>query len=163
MANEPGAEPAKKKGKGLLILILLGVFAIGGGASVPWLIGGQSSHGKAAQKKADPKKASKLDAIPFSDIAVNVSGDQKRYMRMKLLVAVEVTDVREITDLLNKQKPFLKNWLIGYMQEQHYTDLIGKSAINRIRREVRDRFNLMLYPDGDEKIVDILIDEYMVQ
>ena len=163
MANEHGEEPKKKKGKSLMIMILLAVFAIGSGISVPWLIGGQKDNGETAKKKADPKK-SKLDAIAFGDIAVNVSGDQKaRYMRMKLMVAVELADVRELTDLITKQKPFLKNWLISYMQEQHYSELIGKAAVNRIRREIRDRFNMMLFPDGDEKIVDILIDEYMVQ
>ena len=40
---------------------------------------------------------------------------------------------------------------------------IERSGVNRVRREVRDRFNEMLYPDGEERILDVLFDEYVVQ
>ena len=35
--------------------------------------------------------------------------------------------------------------------------------MNRIRREIRDQFNAMLYPNGEEKIIEILFDEFVVQ
>jgi flagellar basal body-associated protein FliL len=82
---------------------------------------------------------------------------------VKVLLVVEEGDVKEVTDLLQKQKAFLKSWLIGYLSDQSLQDVGRNVGLNRIRREIRDEFNRMLYPDNTEKIYDILFDEFVVQ
>ena len=39
----------------------------------------------------------------------------------------------------------------------------GRAGVNRLRREIREQFNAMLYPNGEEPIVEILFDEFVVQ
>ncbi|HEX3314675.1 MAG TPA: flagellar basal body-associated FliL family protein [Gemmataceae bacterium] len=102
-------------------------------------------------------------AIPFGEAIVNLSDARAtRYLRVKILLAVDENRSSEVEDLVTRQKPFLKSWLIGYLADQSLKD-VERSGVNRVRREVRDRFNEMLYPDGEERILDVLFDEYVVQ
>ena len=161
MANETAAPPKSGK-KGLILWILLTVLAIGAGAAAPWIIGAQRHDAHPAKKPDGPR--SLPIAIPFDDVTVNLGEDKlTRYLRVKLMIAVEEPDTREVTELLTKQKPFLKTWLIGYLSDQTSQEVRLKSNVNRIRREIRDQFNAMLYPNGEEKIVDILFDMFVVQ
>jgi flagellar basal body-associated protein FliL len=162
MANETAAPPKSGK-KGMILWIVFGLAAVGGGAAVPWLIGGNKHAAHTDKKKHDTHK-SKLEAIPFGDVVVNLGEDRlSRFLRVKIMVAVEETDAKEATELLNHQKPFLKNWLISYLSDQSTQEITRKVGANRLRREIRDQFNAKLYPDGEEKVVDILFDEFMVQ
>ena len=120
-----------------------------------------SGHPPAAKAKSGGK--SRPVAIPFGEAIVNLSDARAtRYLRVKMLLAVDENRSSEVEDLLGRQKPFMKSWLIGYLADQSLKD-IERSGVNRVRREVRDRFNEMLYPDGEERILDVLFDEYVVQ
>ncbi len=160
MVNETTTAP--KKGRtGVIVWILLATFAIGAGASAPWILGSQLGDVLKPKKVETPK--SKHAAILFGDVVVNIGDErQSRHLRVKLMVAVEDTDLNEATELVTKQKAFLKSWLIGYLSDQSHQDVTRKVGVNRIRREIRDQFNAMLYPNGEEKIVDILFDEFVV-
>ena len=115
-----------------------------------------------AQKTETPKN--KQEAIPFGDVVVNLGEDRlNRFLRVKIMIAVNETDVKEVTELLTKQKAFLKSWLIGYLSDQPTQEVGRKVGVNRLRREIREQFNAMLYPNGEEPIVDILFDEFVVQ
>jgi flagellar FliL protein len=161
MANEVAAPPKSGK-KGLILGLLLALAAIGGGASLPWILGGHPRDPH-APKKMDPVK-SKQEAIPFGDVVVNLGEDRlNRFLRVKIMVAVEEAETKEITELLANQKAFLKSWLIGYLSDQSTQEVTRKVGVNRIRREIRDQFNAMLFPEGEEKIADILFDEFVVQ
>jgi len=161
MANEV-ATPPKSGRKGLIVWVLLALVVAGAGASLPWAIPRHPSD-TTKQKKIEAPKT-KQEAIPFDNVIVNLGEDRlNRYLRVKIMVAVAEADVKEVTELLTKQKPFLKNWLIGYLSDQSVPDAKGKVNVNRLRREIRDEFNARLYPNGEELILDILFDEFNVQ
>jgi flagellar protein FliL len=162
MAEEVAAPPKKSGKKGLIVGLLLAVVAVGGGASLPWIMGGHP-HSSADKKKAEAAK-SKQAAVPFGDVVVNLGEDRlNRFLRVKIMCAIDEADTKEITELLTTQKAFLKSWLIGYLSDQSTQEVTRKVGVNRIRREIRDQFNAMLFPDGEEKIIDILFDEFVVQ
>jgi flagellar FliL protein len=165
MSSE-NAAPAKGGKGGIIVWILMALVAAGAGAAVPWIMGAPKidAHGDEKPKKKSDHAPVKQAALPFGEVMVNL-GDERlnRYLRVKLLVAVEEPDSNEITELLNKQKAFLKSWLIGYLSDHSSHEVSRKIGVNRIRREIRDQFNAMLFPGGDEKIVDILFDEFVVQ
>jgi flagellar protein FliL len=124
---------------------------------------GASSSGHAAGPKTKSNGKIRPVAVAFGDAIVNLSDQHMtRYLRVKILLAVDDSRSSEVEDLLTRQKPFLKSWLIGYLADQSLKD-IERSGVNRVRREVRDRFNEMLYPDGEDRILDVLFDEYVVQ
>ena len=162
MATETAAPPKSGK-KGLVVWVLLILIAVGGGASLPWLLGGHRHDTHTDKKKADAYK-SKLTVIAFPDVVVNLGEDRlNRFLKAKIMLAVEEADAKEVGDLLNTQKAFLKSWLLGYLSDQTTQDITRKVGVNRIRREIRNQFNAMLYPEGEEKITDILFDEFIVQ
>lgn len=159
MANEVATPP--KSGKlGLLTWGLVAVLAVGGGAAAPWLYTSQAH----TEKKSPDAHDARPSVVPFGDVVVNLGEDRlTRYLRVKVLLVVEEGDVKEVTELLQKQKAFLKSWLIGYLSDQSLQDVGRNVGLNRIRREIRDEFNRMLYPDNTERIYDILFDEFVVQ
>jgi flagellar protein FliL len=161
MANETAAPP-KGGSKGLIVWVLLALVAVGGGAALPFYFG--RSHEAHPPKKIEPVKNKQI-AIPFGDpLAVNLGEDRlNRFLRVKFLVAVEEADAHEVTDLMTKQKAFLKSWLISYLSDQPLAEVGRRVGVNRIRREMRDQFNATLFPNGEEKILDILFDEFLVQ
>ena len=164
MATEPAAAaPPTKSRRGMFIFVILAVIAIGAGAGIPWLFGGYFSELFAHQKKTEAPK-SRLTALPFDDVVVNL-GEEKlnRYLRVKLMVACEEADSRDMTELLTRQKAFLKSWLICYLSDQSSQEATRRAGVNRIRREICDQFNLMLYPNAEGKVVDILFDMFVVQ
>jgi flagellar basal body-associated protein FliL len=168
MANETAAPPTtaappKSGKKGLFLWVLLALVAVGAGASLPWIMGGHRHDSHADKKKSETPK-SKQTAVPFGDVVVNLAEDRlSRYLRVKIMVAVDEAEAKEITELLNTQRAFLKSWLIGYLSDQSIQEITRKVGLNRVRREIRDQFNAKMFPDGEEKIIDVLFDEFMVQ
>jgi flagellar basal body-associated protein FliL len=162
MANETAAPP-KSAIRGMLLWVVIALVVVAGGASLPWVLGNRRNDGHAAKKKSEVQKRQQV-ALSFGDVVVNLGEDRlNRFLRVKMMLAVDETDNKEITELLDRQKAFLKNWLLGYLADQSIQDITRKAGQNRIRREIRDQFNAMLFPDGDEKIMEVLFDEFMVQ
>jgi len=162
MANET-AGPPKAGNKSMLIWVLLAVVAIAAGAALPWVFGSQIKDALSQPKKAETPK-NRHAAIPFDDVVVNL-GEEKlnRYLRVKLMIAVEESEAHEVTELVTKQKAFLKSWLICHLSDQSSQEVTRRASVNRLRREICDHFNEMLYPHGEGKIVDILFDMFVVQ
>src|SRR5437667_4427631 len=141
MANEPAAPPAKGKKLGLLGWCAVAGLAVAGGAAVPWVYPWHD-HG---EKKATSHAARQV-VVPFGDVVVNLGEERlTRYLRAKVLLVVQESDEKEITELLLKQKAFLKSWLIGHLADQTLQDVSRNLGVNRTRREIRDQFNAMLY------------------
>jgi flagellar basal body-associated protein FliL len=162
MSNEV-ATPAKRSRFGLLIWVIVAPVVIAGGAAVPWLLPAKSAHDTKA-KHAPAEAHDRPSAVTFGDVVVNLGEERlTRYLRVKILLVVEEAESREFTELLGKRKAFLKSWLIGYLADQSLKEVSRAAGVNRIRREVRDQFNSMLYADGSEKILDVLFDEFVVQ
>jgi flagellar basal body-associated protein FliL len=182
--SEPTPAPVKKKGIGGLAFIVLALLALGGGAATPWLLpssggtheetshdkshgSGHDAHGTSAKKKkgkAGESNEPKQAVIPFGDVGVRLAEERSnRYLRAKILIVVDDELSKDVTELLNKQKPFLKNWLLSYLSDQTVNDVSRAAGQNRLRREIRDQFNHKLFPDGSEKVLDVLMDEFLVQ
>jgi flagellar FliL protein len=157
MATEV-AKPEQRKGGGWTVWIVVVLVAAAAGGAVPWFM---PLHAPGPAKK-DP--AAKPVVVPFGEVVVNLGEDRlTRYLRVKLLLVMEDAESKEVSELLTKQKAFMKSWLIGYLSDQSLAEVSRAMGVNRIRREVRDQFNAMLFPDGSEKIYEILFDEFVVQ
>ncbi len=166
--GKAAAPPAKGGGKKFIIMLaVVGLVAIGAGAALPILIASKS-HDKDAKEHADKKKSKEPGRalIPFDKDGVNANlaeGKLTRVIRVKLTLVVEGTKEKEVNELMVKQKAYLKNWLISYLADRTLGDVTGAANINRMRREIRDNFNLILSPDGSEKIIDVLVEDFGVQ
>jgi flagellar basal body-associated protein FliL len=64
---------------------------------------------------------------------------------------------------LTKQKAAVKSKLINHIAGKSLKDVSGSVGVNRLQREVLERFEEVLYPDGHSRIRAVLFEEYVVQ
>lgn len=162
MAKAAAPAAPAKSGRGfLVVLVLVGLAAVAAGFVTPLLLVPKPEAKKTAATKA---KDTVPALIPFGDVSVNLATvSQARYVKVKILLMVDKSDEKAVKELLDKSKPFLKNWLISYLADRSMEDVRGTAGINRIRREILEQFNAMLFPDGSEKLADVLFDDFLVQ
>ena len=72
-------------------------------------------------------------------------------------------DKDEIVKLIEAKKILLTDWLNGYLASQNMDSLRGMQAQNRLRREIKDQFNSMLFLDGVERIHGVYFNVFNVQ
>ena len=107
-----------------------------------------------------------MSYIPFTEkpIVANIKGDRMtRYVNIALELQVAEERKAEITELLAKRLPILKSWIITHLSDKTLEDLKGQAGINRLRREFQDKFNSTLFPDGYDRIYDVLFPEFAIQ
>jgi flagellar basal body-associated protein FliL len=163
-APTASAEPAKKSGKKTWIVGgIVALLAIGGGAVVP-MFTHFGAHAKGPEPEAAPVETKQQALIPFDSVVVNVAdGRYTRYLRVRIALVVDARDEKLVKELVEKEKPFLQTWALGYLQDKTMEQLHGSAGMNRVRREVRDEFNRRLFTEGPEKIRDVLLPEYNFQ
>jgi flagellar protein FliL len=159
----PTATTTSKKSRKLLILVVGVVFA-GAGAAIPMFVNVPALFAKSKNDKAKSNAEAKTVIVPFSDVVVNlVDPRMQRYLRVKIAVLVEADAEEEITELLAKHKAAVKSKLIGHIAGKEIKDVSGTVGVNRLQRELLERFEDVLYPDGHGHIRGVLFEEYVIQ
>jgi flagellar basal body-associated protein FliL len=157
------AHAPKKGGKKLLLLVCL-VFPVAG-AAFPMVVNVPAMMTKSKEEKAkEPKKEAKTAIVPFGEVVVNLQeGNLQRYLRVKAAVQVEAEAEKEVTDLLAKKKAAVKNAMITHLAGKSLKDVGGSVGVTRMQRELLEKVEDVLYPDGNSRIKSVLFEEYVVQ
>jgi len=164
MAKAENAAPAKSGKKNLLVLGAVGLIASAAGFAVPLFVTVGAAEKNNVEPAHGPLKETGYAFVPFGEVIVNPNEErQLRYLRVKLTLLVDPVNEKQVTDAVARQKPILKNWLISYLSDKAMKDVTGGAGINRARREIQDQFNTLLFPDGSEKIRDVLVEEFNFQ
>lgn len=170
MAEETNEPEVKSKG-GIVPWILVGLLSAVAGGAVPFLIPAQG--GTKTESKSVPTSAGKkVDTIfvPFGErgedqnVVVNLNeGRMTRYLRVA--ITLEVPKSLEITfpKLLESKKAQLRNWLLSEISDKDLDEIRGAAGQNRLRRAIHEHFNAVLFPDGYDRIQDVLFEEFNVQ
>lgn len=162
MSDSPAPAPGKKKG-GKLILVVVCLLFAGAGAAFPMVVDVPALMGKGKgekEKKADTKTA----IVPFGEVVVNLAEERNgRYLKVKIAVTVEADAEKEMTDLLKKYQPALKSKVIGHLAGKTLKDVSGSVGFNRTQRELLEKFEDVLFPDGNSRIRAVLFEEYVIQ
>jgi flagellar protein FliL len=158
--------PPAKKG-GLLNLLLLGgisVIAGAAGFAAPMVLGhGNFGFGGGTDNTTETT-GSKTAFISFGEVTVNLAEERlTRYLRVKIILVVDAPQEKAVDATVKQQKVVLKNWVISHLSDKSLEEVKGASGVNRLRREIQDQFNSVLFPDGTERIRDVLFDEFVVQ
>ncbi len=167
--NEAGATtdaPAAKGG--VLPYIIVGILCTAGGVAVPFLLPSKAATDKsgAAAVKPPYELPSIEDTafVPFGTATVNLDeGRLNRFLNVSITLQIAKKDQLELTRTLETQKAPLTSWLIGHLSDKTLDEIRGAAGQNRLRREIRDQFNTVLYPDGYDRIYDVLFDNYAIQ
>jgi flagellar basal body-associated protein FliL len=170
--KEGGEKNAKAGGGGKLGWVVTAVVAGGLGAAVPYVLPQnlQPGQGHAAEVdvavEAPPSPAEDLRPayIDFGEVAVNLDeGRLTRYLDVSIMLQVTEHDKEEIGAKVKANDAVLRNWLISYLSDQDLEDIRGAIGQNRLRREIRDQFNTLLFPDGYDRIDQVLFQKFAVQ
>jgi len=160
-----GEAESPKKG-GMLVWIVVMVISIVGGAATPIVIAGLSSKDSEPDKtevvELDPEE--EFEFIEFDEITVNLDEARfSRYLRINFSLQVGKSQMIEVQKQLDAKTTICKNWLQTHIAEKSTDDLRGRYGRNRLRREIHDYFNEVLFSDGIERIQDVLFSEFHVQ
>ncbi|MEL7497681.1 MAG: flagellar basal body-associated FliL family protein [Planctomycetota bacterium] len=164
-ANEESA-PAKK-GVGFLVTLVIAACAIVCGLTAPFVV---AELAKPAAEEtegttmAEPEVDEEVAYIAFDEVTVNLDEARfSRFLRLKFSLQVAKSQKAEIEAMVEEKSVVFKNWIQIQLAEKGTEDLQGKFGRNRIRRELQDFFNRVLFDDGIERIQDVLFDEFQVQ
>jgi flagellar basal body-associated protein FliL len=168
-AATTAAAPAKKKSK--LPLLVACVVSIGGGAAFPMFVNvpallGNTKDGEKAKAKPKAEGEAKTVTIPFdaAGTVVNLAEERAtRYLKLKLALVVDADAEKEVTEKLAKKKPAMKSWLLIHLAGKTLKDVQGSVGASRVQREILERFEDILYPDGHGALRAVLFEEYVVQ
>jgi flagellar basal body-associated protein FliL len=169
MATEETAEPdaAKASGSkmGIVLWLVMIIVAVGGGVAAPILVAQMGSADKPeATENVLPSPDEEVVFIDFDEVTVNLDEARfSRYLRINFSLQVAKSQQLEVAKKVEAKKSILKNWLQVQVAEKSTDDLRGKFGRNRLRREMLDYFNKVLFSDGIERIQDVLFSEFHVQ
>jgi flagellar basal body-associated protein FliL len=82
---------------------------------------------------------------------------------VKIVLEFEAEAEKEATEKVTKQKAAMKSWLIGHLAGKTLKDVAGTQGVNRLQREMLEKFEDMLYPGGHGPLRNVLFEEYVVQ
>jgi flagellar protein FliL len=160
------AAPAGGKKK-LIVLLAVGLMCSAAGAAVPMFveIPGLSKGGKKEENgKGKSHAEEKTAAVPFGDVMVNLVDERmSRYLRIKIAIQVDASAESEMTEMVTKHKAAIKSKLISHIAGKTLKDVSGSVGVARLQRELLERIEDVLFPDGGGHVRGVLFEEYVVQ
>jgi flagellar basal body-associated protein FliL len=118
--------------------------------------GGSEKHGSASNEE--------YAYIEFAPITVNLDEPRlSRYVRATIILASRRAHGDAAKPAVEKKMKELHNWLTVYLAGRKLEDVRGEKNLNRIRREIQDAFNELLWPGKAPMIDHVLFKEFAVQ
>jgi len=161
-AAEAGAEvvPAKgMSGKKLVLFIVLPLLLVlgGGGAAAYFLLFSGDKDAEHAEKAPEPPK--QLVFFDLPDLLVNLSSSGKQSNFLKLKVALEIEDAKNLPQIEKMVPRIVDNFQV-YLRELRIDDLRGSAGVYRLKEELIARVNKAVEPT---KVSDVLFKEMLIQ
>ena len=129
----------------------------------------QASEEPAEQpaRQEEPKQSDSEEQCEFHEFETIMGNLDEprmaRYVRLTITLAINPGDSAEAKGDIDEQKPKLANWLRTYLAGCTLEDVRGPTNLNRIRREICDRFNDMIWPQQKPLIQEVLFKEFAIQ
>jgi len=129
--------------------------------------GKTDSHGASGHGKREGSVAVHSDGpsfIPFGRMVTNLNEQTlTKYLSLEITLQTDAEHEEEVTAAIEARKPILSTWLTSHLADKTLEDIRGKVGVNRLRREIQDNFNSLLFTDGRERVLDVLFEEFHVQ
>ena len=160
-------EEEEKKPSGstsLVTWILVAVVSVASGFAIPLFLGGSS----ASETDKEPATVASTDElqtfVKFGDVTANLNAaNLNRYLKFSIELQVNKSDELEIQTVVDENETILKSWLLSHISDKTVEDIRGANGQNRLRREIQNQFNFILFPDGMQKIRHILFTNFNIQ
>ncbi len=120
--------------------------------------------GKGGGGHAGEAAASGPQFVPFGRIVVNLNEPAlTKYLSLDITLLSDGKDEASVSSAVEDRLPILRTWLTSHLADKSMEDVRGKVGINRLRREIQDQFNALLFDDGRERVRDVLFEEFHVE
>lgn len=130
---------------------------------------GKKDDGHGAAGHGDPKGGDAVPHegpyfVPFGRIVANINEPLlAKYLSLEITVQTDAENEADVKAAIELRKPILMTWLAAHIADKTPEDIRGKVGVNRLRREIQDNFNSLLFTDGRERLQDILFEEFHYQ
>ncbi len=165
-AHPPSPPPPNGK-RFVLALTATGLIAGAAGAAVPLIVLRPADAPVVphpASQRFEPLTPDRTAFVPFGEVTVNLNeGRLNRYLRLKIALQVDKEQAEYVTKVLEQKRLLLRNWLLSHLSDKDQEEIRGAAGQNMLRREIRDRFNEILFSDGYDRVYDVLFEEFNVQ
>ncbi|NBB84032.1 MAG: flagellar basal body protein FliL [Alphaproteobacteria bacterium] len=160
--------PRKKmSGKKLVLLVVLPLLVLGGGAGALYatgvidklLGGGAEEDGAAAEASAPAEPVGPGVFYDLPDMLVNLNTTANRQHFLKISVSLEVGSEEDVAAIEEVMPRIIDNFQV-YLRELTLDDLRGSAGLYRLREELLRRVDTAA---GDATVRDVLFREMLVQ
>jgi flagellar basal body-associated protein FliL len=178
--KETKPEAGAKRSLGLMYwLLLAAVIAAGstGGFALSQLMGGQEPDNPASAEKAEKKKDAENALLAAQEGQSSWSYDKiepvlanldepgvTRYVRVTVTLEMSPDmDKAKGEEFLTARQMVLRDWMTTYFAGLSLEDCRGTRNLSRIKKEVVENFNKILFPDSRPFVQSVLFKEFAVQ
>ena len=123
-------------------------------------------HGKAGghDDASSAPARSGMQFVSFGRIVTNLNESAlTKYLSLDITLQVDGKDEAALKSAIEQRLPILRTWLTSHLADKSMEDVRGKVGVNRLRREIQDQFNALLFDDGQERVQDVLFEEFHVE
>jgi flagellar basal body-associated protein FliL len=182
--ESPEKESTGSSGTGMMTWIIIGAIFIAGcigGLSLAMLIGGSDPQTAGAEPEPQsnlpqPKSFEELYAttqqdakpwyLPLDAVVANLDEPGvTRYLRaaVTLEISAEIDPEEGAKYLDDNKKLILRDWLTTYIAGLSLEDVRGTKNLGRIKKQIREQFNELLFPGSKPHITNVFLKEFAIQ
>lgn len=102
--------------------------------------------------------------IDFAPMVVNLDdGRLNRYLLVDFSLQTPRSSYGRISQAILRKKALVQDSLTSYLSDKTLNEVRGSSAQDLIRRDIKDRLNTLLFPDGSDEIEAVLFQQFAIQ
>ena len=123
----------------------------------------QPRRSRPASRRTPPRDPKELCYYDLNRITVTLDEPgMARYVALTITLAIEKTDSKVAVSDIEASKPTLVHRLTVYLAGCKLEDIRGDKNLNRMRREILDMVNSVVWPDQTPLVIDVLFKEFAV-
>lgn len=145
----------KKKGKGLILIIIIGLVFIVGGVAVGIILGGN--------KETDPKKKKHEASVilEFKDIYVNVA--ETKATRVLKLTAVLKLSEEGLKPLLDNEVPIIRDLISEAASQMTIDQLDVQNGRKKLKSEIQNKVNELVRDWMSGAVTEVYFSDFLIQ
>jgi len=164
--NESGEDVQKKGFMPIICLIVVILIAAGGGYGVSLFIGSTGPDSALGDNSGDDEfddvtDDDEFDYYTFKSMTVAlVSPRGSSYLRSTVVLKIKKGYFEKVSARIDMKKHEIKDMFNSYLGGLGLKEVLGTRNQNRIKRELRDSLNELLWPGSKPGIYQVLLEEF---
>jgi len=150
-------EDVPKKGKGMMIIAIVGVVLVVAGVGTGLVLGKKSTP-----EVPEVKKKSEIPTtIMYKDLYVNIA-ETKATRILKMTVVLELSE-EKLTAMMEAYRPIVRDLISESASHMTIEELEGRNGRGILKREIKNRTNDLLRDRMSGAVVDVFFSDFLIQ